>query len=463
MEKFETPKKLIIEYKKILEDEKYFNDINLINHLSSAFATKGLPRDIPNKLFMELTTLDQLTEIELIWLTKSLYEYEKKVFESFEPIRHFSDLKIIDAEQYVAKEVYTDKIVFENITKVNDFCYISGFTKATDIAIYKKSELFSYEFDTQREGKIKEIGTKGAFVKEVSLNAESVVKIGEMIYDNKYIPDTLTMNVPLLGDGNRPLIDYDEDKRTLTITPNYNTSSKRVTICNTTDGWHRTNGSEYAYDKKIKEGKDPNTIKGGFAVIITLMTPKQAREHFERINTYNPISENYLKTFKTSNESKFIEALVDYNDSKNIFNNNVLRTYEETKAFNKLTYYTLLQDAIKQTDIDVTEFLSEAEELPKIVKFITKFIDYIGETEFKDSNNKYKDIKENTNLLDMNIFIGYFVIADMIKSENEINKYVIALANKLNNDVVKEDLRQMGLNNKHYSAKKIADYFKDLF
>lgn len=435
----------------ILENEKYYNDINLINYLSSAFATKGLPRDIPNKLFMELTTLGQLTEIELIFLVQTLYDYKVKgerIFKDLEPKEWFSDNKIKDVYEYVNKEEIYDTIILNNVDKLSDYQYICTFCSVNDIAKYRKDELFSYNFKTQREPKFRPIGTEGAVAKEIFTNPKSVKAISELIYENSFTPNMLTLNVPLI-DGKSPNVIYDKSKRTMVIKPNYDTSAEDYTTVNVVDGWHRISGAYDAVERAKKEGKE---LVNGFVLSINLMTPDEAEFHFERENRYNPISENYLSTFEVSDTSKFIKTMVNYSKEDNIFKNNVSRTYEETKAYKKLTYYKVLEDGVKQTDIDVKNILSQKYTISKIVKFITEFIKYAK------SNKDF-----NEDLLSINVFIGYLVIASRIKSDDEIADYIESLYIALDDEKVKNDLKEMGLNNKHYSAKKIADYFNELF
>jgi len=467
MEKVEIKEELVEKLKNIFEDKRYFNDIKLINSLSNSFVENKMPRDIPNKLFMELMTWEQLTEAELITLVQGFYDYEvddKKIFPDLMPQNFFSDVKIIDAQEYMPNTEYVSELVFENVEKIEGHNAYRCFVRATDIAIIKKSEIFSYEFETQRPARLRKIGTKNTYVKETFLDMKSVKKISNLLYNNKYLPDQITMNIPKLK-GNTPDVSYNKDTKVLTIVPHYDTTKNNITRCNITDGWHRINASEDAYDEKIKNGKDPKEITDGFNLLITIMTKEQAKEHFGRINSYNEIDKEYVNTFNVNNESKFINNLVNYSETneKNIFDDNVLKTYEEVKAFNKLTYYKVLEDAVKETDIDTTNVLAEMDTIPIIVKFITKFIDYVGELYFKNSNDVYGDIKKYTNLLDINIFIGYFKIAERIESENEIYKYIRLLEKALNNDNVKNDLKEMGLNNKNYSAKKISDYFNELF
>ena len=459
----EKLEELLLKLNNMFENPKYYNNTRLINYLSKCFVAKKFSRDIPNRLFSKRLTPQELTEIQMIYFLKKLNEYNEngnRLFKDFEPELYFSSMQIIKMEDYAPKNEPLNKLIFHDVRKINKFQYIVPFDYAYDIAMRMKSNLYSYDFDSQREAKIRTIGTKGTRVKEIFLNPESVTKIGEMIYRDEYISDLITLNVPLYP-NNTPRIFYDEETKILEITPDYNTKSGHLTVCNTTDGWHRQNSCVYAYDKKIENGENPAELKNGYILLITLMTPENATDHFIRINTFNEISKTHLNSFGKSNQTEFVNALIKYKDTKNIFNNNVAKIYEDVFVENKLTYNKVLEDAIRLAEIDVNSISAELTEIPKIVDFTTKFIDYMCEIKYKNHKNPIKNLKENTYLLDINIFIGYIAIAHKI-SYDEINKTIVKLSDILITEKVEKDLKEMKINNKIYSAKEIYRYFNNL-
>lgn len=446
----------------ILRDKKYYSNVEFINYLSAGFTQKGLSRSIPNQLFMELITLEQLTNIQFIWLLKKLSDYGKeynvKELLAFNPSDWYSDIQLKEVWEYTNANETIDKIVFHNVDMVDDrgFQYICTFCPVTDIAKFKENNLLSYEFDTQREAKYRAIGTEGTYVKEININQASIDAIANLIYDNKFTANMITLNVPLLGEENEERIVYDEKTRTLEITPDFNIEGGHVTYCNVIDGYHRVCSCVEAVERANKMGKK---LRNGFVISINTMTPADAREHFKRENTYNPVSKSFLETFSNSDEAKFVEAMIEFNDKENIFNENVVKTYEECKVSNKLTYNKVLEDGLKQTDINANNSKTLLFTMPKIIEFITLLIEELKNKYKYDSIEK---LKKNTMLLDINIFVGYIKVASLCKNDAERYEYIRILSEKLVNEVAEKDLKELGLNNKIYSAKKIADYFAKL-
>lgn len=451
----------------IFEDDKYYDNIELINYLSKSFAKKKLPMSLPNQLFMELTTLDQLTEVQLIWLVQKLYDYEekgKKLFNELNPENFFSSAKVRDAFEYVGEDEVVDRIVLKNVDQISDTQFISSFVSVKDIALYKKNGLFNYDFSTQREAKLRPIGTQGQYAKEININQESVGAIGEIILKNQFRPNMITLNVPIF-ENKIPDLVYDKKERTLTITPHYNTQEDNLTLVNVVDGFHRVTSCEYAYDKAKEIGK---TLTDGFIFSINLMTPEEARNHFKRENTFNIVSKEHLKTFEVSDESKFVDALVEWTEDgkENIFKGKVCKMYEELKITNSYTWMQPLMDALKLTDFKYSNVLQHKYIIPKIVDFTTLLISNIHDYYFAkkdiDELETFKQLRENTELLSPNIFIGYIAIANKISKVDQIPSYVEEMTQVLMSDKVKEDLKEMGLKNKHYSANKIYNYFDEL-
>lgn len=453
-----------LEEKLLIILKEYYNDNRLIEKLSSAFTRKGLARDIPNKLFMELTTLGQLNTIQLAWLTIKLSEYtdEKgnRLFKDLEPTKYFTEIEIKNVNEYVNFDEKIDCLIFRDVYMNEDGTqFICPFCDVNTVTKYKKNELFSYEFETQREGNIRLIGTEGAISREIYTNPKSVDAIADLIYENKFTANLITLNIPMLGLKNEEDYKYDKEKRILKITPHYDATQNNLTYVNVIDGWHRLCGAEKAVER-AKAENEGRKLTNGFIIAINLMTPMEAKKHFKRENTYNPIDKNYLESFELTDESRFIESIVGYTDIDNIFKNNVMRTYEETKSSKYLTYYKVLEDGLRYTNIDCKNMKSIKYRVPIIVRFINNFVNYM--INFYGYND-WKELRNKTNLLDMNIFIGYIKIASLIQDEIDVDDYVEKLADIIVNDKIENELKTMGLNNKIYSAKTISKYFEQIF
>lgn len=464
MNEFKIDEMLEARLLNIFKDEKYYNNKELINYLSQSFSQKKLPRSIPNKLFMELMTVDELEFVEFAYLLQKLYDFgwdfNIKEFLQLKPSDYYSDLMLKEMKEFAPKNEELTQIVFHNVDRVNDFQWICSFSPVTDLVPYKKNELFSYDFSTQRDAKIRIVGTEGAVAKEVNINPNSVSDISDLIYHNKFTANMITLNVPLLGENNDERIAYDPITRTLVITPDFNIDGGQITYCNVIDGYHRLTAAEDAYNRKIEAGENPEELENGFVISINNMTPDEARIHFKRENTYNPVAKSYLETFNTSNEGKFVRAMIETgNEFNNIFKNKVMTTFEECKAGKQLTYCKVLEDGLKCTDINVKNAKSLKFVKPRVIKFVNDLVVKLIK-EFGVRN--YIELRNKTPLLDTNIFIGYIKVASIIPTDDDIEDYVDLLCEQLKEDSILLELRDMKLNNKNYSAEKIANYFKKM-
>ena len=458
MGKFKMENNLKEKIINLINDEKYFSNTNFIVYLCNSFSKKKLGRDIPTKLFSELMTIGELDFIETAWLLKSIFDYGKEhndeTLLEFNPSNYFSDVEMKDVYEYYHDEDALDKLVFHNVTRVSDFQYIIPFVSVNDLYKFKKNELISYDWKTQRESKVKILGTKGTIVREIQVNQHSIDAITDLILKNKFTSNMISLYVPLIEKNEEDVV-FDEESNTLIITPNYSEEGKR-TYVNIIDGFHRYQSSYNAVKIARETGKE---LTNGFVVSVNLFTEQEANDYFVRENTYNAISKTYLDTFNNSSESKFIKSMLEYSECENIFKDNIMRTFEECKAGKKLSYNAVLEDGLKLADINTSNIKSLKFELPKIVKFVTMLINELMK---KYNCKNYLELRKNTPFVDYSIFIGYIKMATMIQdavSLEDMVEYIIDIISE--KDVISE-IEAMKLNNKNYNGKNIANYFESL-
>lgn len=442
----------------LINDEKYFSDTRFILYLCDSFSKKKLGRDIPTKLFSELMTVGELDFIETAWLLRSIYDYGKDYGHDnlleFNPSNYFTDVEMKEVYEYYHDEDVLDKLVFKNVTKVSDFQYIIPFVSVNDLYKFKKNELISYDWKTQRESKVKILGTKGTIVREIQVNQHSIDAITDLILKNKFTSNMISLYVPLIEKNEEDVV-FDEDTKTLIITPNYSEEGKR-TYVNIIDGFHRYQSSYNAVKIARETGKE---LTNGFVVSVNLFTEQEANDYFVRENTYNAISKTYLDTFNNSSESKFIKTMLEYSECDNIFKDNIMRTFEECKAGKKLSYNAVLEDGLRLADINTNNIKSLKFELPKIVKFVTLLINKLMK---KYNCKNYLELRKNTPFVDYSIFIGYIKMATMLDDIMTIDEVVEYIVDMITEKNIIDEIVSMKLNNKNYNAKNIASYFENL-
>lgn len=442
----------------LINNEKYFNNTEFILYLCNSFSKKKLGRDIPTKLFSDLMTVGELDFIEAAWLLDSIYNYSKDFKDDnlleYKPSNYFTDIEMKEVYEYYNNDEVLDRLVFHNVTKVSDFQYIVPFVSVVDLYKFKKNELISYNWKTQRESKVRILGTKGALVRDIQVNQNSINAITDLILKNKFTSNMLSLYVPLLEKNDEDVV-FDEENNILIITPNYSMEGKR-TYVNIIDGFHRYQSSYNAVKIAKKTGKE---LTNGFVVSINLFTEQEANEYFVRENTYNVISKTYLDTFNNSSNSRFVKTMIEYTEVENIFKDNTMRTYEECKAGKKLTYNSVLEDALRVSNINTDNIKSLKFDLPKIVKFVTLLIKSLME---KYECTNYLELRKKTPFANYSIFIGYIKMADMLEDVLCIEDVIENIVDIISSANVIDDLVCMKLNNKNYNAKNIMSYFESI-
>ena len=131
------------------------------------------------------------------------------------------------------------------------------------------------------------------------------------------------------------------------------------------------------------------------------------------------------------------------NQSK-VLNDNVANTYEEYKAFNKLTYRTIMIDVLNRVDI---EYNNSAVVLIKSKKY-AEIIDILYEL--------LKDFDLLASEIAMFIFIAYKI--DKSGAEGIEPYYTVAEAIE---DITEEQKKSWGLNTKNVKINAIINYINN--
>lgn len=205
------------------------------NTVKKLFLDKGISASEFNDIWTFRKSLDSIDMPSLFLLTKGLYSLTDNKNIALE--EWFTEVEIRDGNNYTSEIIEEEKIEYpiniENVLKGKDDQFIF-YTSSKFIKLLYNSGKIPYNYDTQRNPKIKTDRKTKELVKTININPDSVNKIAQEIEDNTFITNCITLN--LLQDGTDSF-EYNEKKRELII------KSGQI---NPIDGFHRIQGMLFA-------------------------------------------------------------------------------------------------------------------------------------------------------------------------------------------------------------------------
>ena len=301
--------------------------------------------------------------------------------------------------------------------KINPYTFL-GRISYGDLVDYIHEGLIRYNKETQRQPTLRKLGTKGGYVRDITLNMKSVKEIANLMYDGKFDENEIIFNIRLSNDKSNPKYKfhnlYEQIFGYLLITPNtfVQEDSEDFTIVEILDGYHRIKGAEMAVAKARKNGIE---LEGGFDVRIVVKDIEEAKriviQTFKRSDT----GEEFLESLEINDYSKFIDSVIEYSS---ILKNNVSNDYMQCMEKKSLTYKTILVKTLQKcTDIDVNSVAVKKIGAKKVAEILDNIILYLSEVYY---NNDLQLMKETSSLLDINIFVGYLGVAcELYKSKKD--------------------------------------------
>jgi len=447
--------------KNVLEENIYkklssqIDNTTMFLNITKQLSKKGLNTMVIPSLMDETKTVSELSDMELIAILQGIFEtFNEK---EFNPENYFGENTISEYEDYFYQEEKVTELNLKNFTKIDDFNY-SGYLSYKDIYLYYTNMLIRYNKKSQRASKLKLIGSnKDIVVREMDINMSSVEEIAMDMINGMYEEDCITLNIRLINEQTVPQFKFTprfENIGDIKIVPNYDRKSKNYTSVDCIDGMHRIMASVIA-TRKYKE-KTGEWLKGGLLVKLTLRDLKGARRIVGQTFKRSDTDINWLESLNDDDNYKFINELLEKIDILK----NTPDTYEEYRAYKTYTYKSILVSYIKNfsgltnlNSISARKFLTDK---------IARFISIIVETykyKYKDLNS----IKNNTNLLNSTMFIGYLTIALELNAKNKLDDDIIfKVAESLEELDSKGELDKIVPNKKSVSVKNISDYFINL-
>ncbi len=323
-------------------------------------------------------------------------------------------------------------IVFENTQQLADKVWQTTIS-AQRLATLDTSNVFLYNFKTQRRPKITVSGIKIDFDKRKAFEIRN-----NMLEGNQY-PDHIKINI--LNDF-REKISYNDRTQKLIV-------GEGSTI-NIFDGHHRKVANSLAVEKNPK-------INFTWGLIITNLSETAAKDYMVQIDKQKPIKRKQIEAWDFSKKENLVVSVIA--DDKISKLSKVMKDQDsEVKLNMGLTTRNVIARAVKENyKIDNTT------DIRGLGNWIVEFIDYLMmlyPTEF--ITDPYK-IKEESMINDKNIFYGYIALSAKLKNNPMWKELTKQKMQRINFSKHNQVWRKIGVLNKNdinkASRKKLYSYF----
>ncbi|MCS6133185.1 hypothetical protein DWV13_16455 [Clostridium botulinum] len=446
-------------FKQRVENKEFIKQLNL------ELASKKLNPFLGTALLDGTRTVEDASEMELMALTKIAYKYLRD--DKGEKYKTIDFNFWFESEDKYKYDMFSSSITenllqikLDLIQRVDSKNYVGRISFA-QIADFMKNNLMRYNIICQRAYKTKSIGTKGLSLRSIDLKKENVKEIEKLILKNKLEETQMILNIRLPEDDE----DFEPDIKfvplnekelnnigKLLIRPDYNIESKTFTTAEILDGYHRIKGICQAVEKYRLEhnSKSPD---GGLDIRIVCRTLTEGRNFISQIFKRSDTNFDSIKGYEQNEVTNFLDSIIKNSE---VLRDNVSVNYEDYTIENKLTYKSVLIDVIKEFMNVPLDSLGKSNKMARgIAEKIDEMIFDISVKYFDDNLNK---MKNNSNLLGANMFIGYFAIAEELFMCNRYNiDKITDNLYSLSEDVFKK----ININNKITNRKVVFDFFKN--
>lgn len=429
--------KVVMKPKEILDEQlltiidKYVDDKDLKAILNKKFLEKSMPSSTVNLIFSgekQISILDDFEKLNLIFGINERFpnlKINEKEFFSDKVINSYKNFIKIDGDRSI------DRIDFDNFVMMNDFEYIGAIDYKT-LKDLRECNKIIYQLGVQREPKYKKIGNKRLAVP--SVDDDAIVSIKNAMKENYFEDSTITLGYLLKEDEITPKIVFEGEK------------VGRIKADNLiiVDGAHRILAMiSYMIDYYAEFGHYPIGKQFSVKIVIGDAT-RLKRIVTQSFKRSKEVTSEYLEGLNDDDYNKFVDRVVN---NSNFLMNKVAITYDQMKAFNKITTTKVIKEAIEILNINVSN--------KSVVMFTTKKI--------ADSLDILLDlIKENDiNINYYNLYTAFVYFACKVNEFNNDLQYYELFINKLIN-IDKKDIKKLKLGNKNYNAGDIIKYF-DVF
>ena len=371
--------------------DKIKHNRQAVNQLKESMSKYGVLPGEAQKILIGNEPIEDIDLGLLCILTIATHEVTGDL--SISPHNFFTNKEITLAKQRDYKPESNDlrlPLTFENVLQVGAEDYITVMS-IKDVVRLFKSNLLQYNFETQRNAKV--VRRKDKIVLEPNINKRSVREIKELVKNNAYLPDTITLNVLAGSAEDGEEIVYDAAKKQLTI------KSGEIDIL---DGFHRINGFVAALEE--------DDVDLNIQVAIKNYSTRKAQTYVGQINTINKMDPSHLKALKAD---RYSDTVVKELQRESDLRGKVSQTSRPSKLQNHLVSYSMLADTIDQQFT-----LNSKKEALELAEYLTRFFDMLIGSYPDAFMENIEEIREKSLINNNNTFAGYIVLAKRMKEEN---------------------------------------------
>lgn len=402
---------LQVEIDSIINDKLFKGELwKLVN---KEFEKKGLDyRSLQLLLNSDMKTASSLTEYELIAVAKSAYKVLER--EELNPKRYFSDLKLVDYDNYrnINVEEKLKQIHFKNFKFINN-TDAKGEAPYKELYDYLNNSLLIYDHDSQRSPKFRKIGSKDGKTKKlkiINLDMNAVTSICDSILEGKFEDSEIILNCEIIKGKKqkyKPLYKYEKILGDIIIEPDYDNNSDSTTWVSIIDGYHRCMGIMMALNKHYeKEGK---WLEGTISIRLVRATKERAKRIVYQTFQRSEDELEWVNTLAENDYTKFVDNLVSASKFLTIEN-----TTEEAIYNKKMTSKSLLVDIFKETNINVSDISESIFTSEAIAKNFDIIYDLLKKQKFEF----------NPQFVAGFVYLGYFIDSDIVKLFKATNELV---------------------------------------
>lgn len=248
-----------------------------------------------------LTFRRNISEFTNFQVFAMLYVLNKKALS-----RYFTENEIAAFENEKMESVQvTFPLVFNNMIKISDDQWI-GRTSFQELMRMKDARLINYDENEQRT--LRRVKAGDTEICKIYINNRSVKEIGEALKENRYIPDDITLNMPLEGS------EYSYSGTTLQIEKLPNN------MFNIIDGYHRwvAMSNIYNFDKDFDYPMELRIVNYSTERANLFIFQKDQKNRMKKLDavSYDPFSVSN-KICQRLNEDSMsnIQGLIGRNNS----------------------------------------------------------------------------------------------------------------------------------------------------
>lgn len=401
-----------------------YNSNNKIKEfVKKALTERGISAGEFSEVWGNPKSLEDVEDMPFLYLaTKELYARTSEP--SINPEDFFTETEIKDGDIYVRENI-EDKLefplVFENVIRGKD----GRFLMFWDLPYIKKlfdSELATYNFETQRDPKMK-LDKEGELIKVANVNKKSIKEIVQEFVNHDFIENILSFN--LLQDGNE---NYE-----------YNPKTHRLVVysgqINPIDGFHR--------DLSIIEALmlEPS-LDNEMEIRFTNWNAEKCRKFIKQEDKRNKISQRYLESVVDVNKMGN-KVVVKLNESSSDIKGKIASDIKVIKL-NKA--YTLTD--IMSNTIDYLWDLKTNMDVNNLANYLCEFFDNIIDYKKDDFINSLAESKQQRVITLPATFVGYLTLAKHLQSQENYSEKLFSILDKIDFDINNRDWIALKIVNK---------------